>query len=63
MDLKYSHGTEISLVRACYNEDAVDLVAIAGKYCVEVLQCVWLASSVRDAFVLNGRVFVELQEY
>ena len=40
MDLHYSNGSEIYCVRACYGEDASDLIAVAGDNTVEVLTCV-----------------------
>ncbi|KAI5124016.1 hypothetical protein M0805_003848 [Coniferiporia weirii] len=39
MDLKYSLGTNILALRACYNEDGADLLAVAGEDSVQVLQC------------------------
>ena len=40
MDIHYSNGSTIYCVRACYGEDASDLIAIAGDNVVEVLSCV-----------------------
>jgi hypothetical protein len=40
MDLTYQSSTQIYVVRACYNDDATDLVAIGGEHSVEVLQIV-----------------------
>lgn len=40
MDLKHTHGTNIAAIRACYNEDGNDLLAVAGEDTVQVLQCV-----------------------
>ena len=40
MDLKYTLGSEAHLVRACYNTDGADLLAVAGEHFVQVLQCV-----------------------
>ncbi|KAI0670712.1 WD40-repeat-containing domain protein [Trametes maxima] len=37
MDVRYSHGTEVYAVRACYEDDATDLIAIGGAHSVEVL--------------------------
>lgn len=39
-DLKYTHGSDVLAVKACYNVDANDLIAVAGEDTVEVLQCV-----------------------
>lgn len=36
-DVRYSHGTEVYAVRACYEEDGVDLLAVGGAHTVEVL--------------------------
>lgn len=40
MDLKHSHGSSVTSIRACYNEDGNDLLAVAGNDTVQVLQCV-----------------------
>ncbi|KAI0362809.1 hypothetical protein OH77DRAFT_1500401 [Trametes cingulata] len=37
MDVRYSHGTEVHVVRACYEDDAADLIAVGGAHSVEVL--------------------------
>ena len=42
MDVRYSHGTEVYVVRACYEDDAADLIAIGGAHSVEVLLLVSL---------------------
>ena len=39
-DLKYTHGSDVFVVKACYNADANDLIAVAGEDTVQVLQCV-----------------------
>lgn len=39
-DLKYTQGTDVLAIRACYNSDASDLLAVAGEDSVQVLQCV-----------------------
>lgn len=39
-DLKYTHGTDVLAVRACYSSDASDLLAVAGEDTVQILQCV-----------------------
>ncbi|KDQ59396.1 hypothetical protein JAAARDRAFT_32955 [Jaapia argillacea MUCL 33604] len=49
MDVKFNHGSQIHVVRACQNDDAHDLLAIAGEHSVQVLQingslCISLAS-------------------
>ena len=36
-DVRYSHGTEIYVIRACYEEDGVDLLAVGGAHTVEIL--------------------------
>ena len=42
MDVRHSHGTEVFVVRACYEDDAADLVAIGGAHSVEVILLVCL---------------------
>ena len=37
MDVRHSHGTEVYVVRACYEDDAADLIAVGGAHSVEVL--------------------------
>ncbi len=37
MDVRHSHGTEVFAVRACYEDDAADLIALGGAHSVEVL--------------------------
>ena len=37
MDVRHSHGTEVHVVRACYEDDAADLIAVGGAHSVEVL--------------------------
>ncbi|TFK93162.1 hypothetical protein K466DRAFT_581249 [Polyporus arcularius HHB13444] len=37
MDVRHSHGTEVFVVRACYEDDAADLIAVGGAHSVEVL--------------------------
>lgn len=37
MDVRHSHGTEVFAVRACYEDDAADLIAVGGAHSVEVL--------------------------
>ncbi|CDO70585.1 hypothetical protein BN946_scf184636.g18 [Trametes cinnabarina] len=37
MDVRHSHGTDVFVVRACYEDDAADLIAIGGAHSVEVL--------------------------
>ncbi|KAF4603991.1 hypothetical protein EYR38_004413 [Pleurotus pulmonarius] len=44
MDLRFSHGTNIYVVRPCCNEDASDLVAIGGEHSVQVLRLETIAS-------------------
>lgn len=34
----YAHGSNVHCVRACLNEDALDLIAVGGESRVEVLQ-------------------------
>ncbi|KAH9914700.1 uncharacterized protein B0H18DRAFT_1097086 [Fomitopsis serialis] len=36
-DVRYTHGTEVYVVRACYHEDGTDLLAVGGAHSVEVL--------------------------
>ncbi|KAF8652697.1 hypothetical protein AX16_004201 [Volvariella volvacea WC 439] len=38
MDLRYEHGQQIYVLRACPNDDAADLIAIGGDYSVDVIQ-------------------------
>ena len=40
MDLKHTHGASVTAIRACYNEDGSDLLAVAGSENIQVLQCV-----------------------
>ncbi|KAG6869003.1 hypothetical protein C0993_005661 [Termitomyces sp. T159_Od127] len=37
MDLEHHHSTRVDAVRACYNDDATDLLAVAGEHSVDVL--------------------------
>ena len=37
MDVRHSHGTEVHVVRACYEDDAADLIAVGGAHSVEIL--------------------------
>lgn len=37
MDVRYSHPTDIFVLRACYYDDAADLIAVGGDHSVEVL--------------------------
>lgn len=37
MDIRYRHGTDIFVLRACMNDDALDLIAFGGEHSVEVL--------------------------
>lgn len=48
MDIRYSHPTDVFVVRACYYDDATDLVAIGGDHSVEVLLIVSFAFSTRE---------------
>jgi hypothetical protein len=45
MTHRYDHGSVVYVVRACYNDDAADLVAIGGEHSVDVLQIVGLHTS------------------
>jgi hypothetical protein len=40
MTQRYDHGSLVLAVRACSNDDATDLIAIAGEHSVDVLQVV-----------------------
>ncbi|KAG6850464.1 hypothetical protein H0H93_012885 [Arthromyces matolae] len=37
MDLEHHHPTRVDIVRACYNDDATDLLAVAGDHSIDVL--------------------------
>jgi hypothetical protein len=37
MDINFSHPTQIFSLRACRNDDAVDLLAVGGEHSVDVL--------------------------
>lgn len=37
MDVRHSHGTDVFVVRSCYEDDAADLIALGGAHSVEVL--------------------------
>ncbi|TFK72577.1 hypothetical protein BDN72DRAFT_815901 [Pluteus cervinus] len=37
MDIQHQHGTDIYVLRACLNDDALGLVAIGGEHSVEVI--------------------------
>ncbi|KZT36990.1 hypothetical protein SISSUDRAFT_988324 [Sistotremastrum suecicum HHB10207 ss-3] len=39
MDITHNHGSRIFVVRACLNDDALDLVAIGGIQAVQVISC------------------------
>ncbi|KAH9946415.1 WD40-repeat-containing domain protein [Epithele typhae] len=38
MDVRHSHGSTVHVLRACYHDDAHDLVALGGDHSVEVIQ-------------------------
>lgn len=48
MDICHSHPTDVFVVRACYHDDATDLVAIGGDHSVEVLLIVSFAFSIQQ---------------
>jgi hypothetical protein len=37
MDLQHNQGTQVFVLRACYNDDATDLLAIGGEHSVDIL--------------------------
>lgn len=37
MDLEHHHPTPVDIVRACYNDDATDLLAVAAEHSVDIL--------------------------
>ena len=39
-DLRFNFGTDILVLRSCYNPDGADLLAIAGEDSLQVIQCV-----------------------
>lgn len=39
-DLRFNFGTDILVLRSCYNPDGSDLLAIAGEDSLQVIQCV-----------------------
>jgi hypothetical protein len=43
MAQRFDHGSLILAVRACYNDDATDLLAVAGDHSVDVLQLVCIS--------------------
>jgi hypothetical protein len=41
MDLTYTHGSQIQVIRACYDDESEEpLVAIGGEHSVDVLSIV-----------------------
>jgi len=56
MDIKYSHGSPVRAIRACYYDDALDLLAVAGEESVSVLQCNQVSVEVIATFVIGLRV-------
>jgi hypothetical protein len=40
MSQRYHHGSLIGVVRACYNDDATDLLSLAGEHTVDIIQVV-----------------------
>jgi hypothetical protein len=40
MQPRYDHGSLVQAVRACANDDATDLIAVAGEHSVHVIQVV-----------------------
>lgn len=56
MDVRYQHGSVVHVVRACYNDDAIDLVALGGENVVEVLQVTPSSSRVVASFHVGARI-------
>ena len=40
MDVRHYHGSDVHVVRACHNDDGIDLIALGGIHSVQVLQTV-----------------------
>ncbi|PCH38782.1 hypothetical protein WOLCODRAFT_136435 [Wolfiporia cocos MD-104 SS10] len=56
MDVRYKHGTDIHVVRACYEEAGADLLAIAGVDTVEILLITPTSSMHIASFNVGTRV-------
>ncbi|KZP24876.1 hypothetical protein FIBSPDRAFT_1041985 [Athelia psychrophila] len=56
MDLKHNHGSLVYVVRACYNDDAIDLIALGGEHTVEILQVTSSSSTVVASFHVGTRI-------
>ncbi|EMD34509.1 hypothetical protein CERSUDRAFT_159048 [Gelatoporia subvermispora B] len=56
MDVRHNHNSDVFCVRACYHDDAADLVAIGGAHSVEVLLTTPTSSQVIANFHLGTRI-------
>ncbi|OCH95227.1 hypothetical protein OBBRIDRAFT_720874 [Obba rivulosa] len=56
MDVRHTHTTDVFAVRACYNDDAADLIAIGGAHSVEVLLTTPTSSKVIANFHVGTRI-------
>lgn len=56
MDIRYRHGTDIFVLRACMNDDALDLIAFGGEHSVEVLLVVRLSLAVNEDVLEQSNV-------
>lgn len=43
--VRINNGSDVFVVRACYNDDGADLLAVAGEHSVEVFRVVCALSS------------------
>ncbi|RDB24026.1 Nucleoporin Nup37 [Hypsizygus marmoreus] len=56
MDLQYNHGAQVYVLRACYNDDATDLLAVAGDHSLDVLIVADNACRLIASFHIGSRV-------
>ncbi|KAI0822683.1 WD40-repeat-containing domain protein [Trametes gibbosa] len=56
MDVRHSHGTEVHVVRACYEDDAADLIAVGGAHSVEILLLTETSCKTIANFHIGSRV-------
>ena len=57
MDIRHAVSSDIQVVRTCYNDDGMDLLAVANGNAVEVFQVVRTLSASRPLlrFFLTGQ--------
>ncbi|KAH7921485.1 hypothetical protein BV22DRAFT_1122121 [Leucogyrophana mollusca] len=54
--LKINHGSDVYVVRACYNDDGADLLALGGEHSVDVFQITSSSSKRIASFHVGTRI-------